>query len=181
MQAYKVQTHAPEITHLQLTLISRLENNLRNGSYWILEHNFPFPASQFISSLYLVVLLPNSPPLSYLLVLYGHPVPAGGCKVGEEEILIVTLKENPLQLQANHSLWECVCTIWHRTALKNKPDRAGFAQTIFHVVSCCYFTLLRYSSRKSSAYASITQIYILLCLFFLLGSVVLGRSFRVRN
>lgn len=118
------------------------------------------------SLLGVLVLLPNSPPLSYLLVSYRHPVPAGGCKVGEEEILIVTLKENPLQLQANHSLWECVCTIWHCTALKNKPDRAGFAQTIFHVVSCCYFTLLRYGCRKSSAYASITQIYILLCLFF---------------
>lgn len=58
--------------------------------------------------------------------------------------------------------------------------------TQLSVTSCCYFTLLRCSSGKSSAYASITQrctplwLFFFL-LFFWLGLVELGRSFRVNN
>lgn len=144
--------------------------------------HFRSSAASMCSLLGVTTLLPNSPPRAICQSRTHVLYPQGGCKAGEEEILMATPKENPLQLQASYSLWGCVCTIWHRTALENKPDRAGFAQTTSHVVSCCYFTLLRYSSGKSSAYANITQICILLCLFFFfLGSVVLGRSFRVRN
>lgn len=38
-----------------------------------------------------------------------------------------------LQFQISHNLRQCTCTIWHCTALKNRPEKSYFADKL----SCC--------------------------------------------